>query len=72
MWKNAWFRYFGEQIIFTDETQIKTGSFVKDSIRLSKENQEKQKSGKIEVFNLINREEKKFESSIMIAVIYVL
>ena len=57
----------GKQIFFTDETQIKTGSFVKDSIRLSKENQEKLKTGKIEAFNLINREEKKFEASIMIA-----
>ena len=28
----------GKQIFFTDETQIKTGSFIKDSIRLTKEN----------------------------------
>ena len=36
----------GIQIMFTDETQIKTGSFIKDSIRLSPENKEKLKTGK--------------------------
>ena len=43
----------GQQIFFTDETQIKTGSFIKDSIRLSKENKEKLKNGKIEAYELI-------------------
>ena len=57
----------GAQIFFTDETQIKTGSFIKDSIRLSEDNQIKLKEGKKEAFKLINREEKKFEASIMIA-----
>ena len=57
----------GIQIMFTDETQIKTGSFIKDSIRLSPENKEKLKTGKKEAFELINRAEKKFESSIMVA-----
>ena len=57
----------GKQIMFTDETQIKTGSFMKDSIRLSAENKEKLKTGKKEAFELINRAEKKFESSIMVA-----
>ena len=56
----------GQQIFFTDETQIKTGSFIKDSIRLSKENKEKLKNGKIEAYELINRDEKKYEPSIMI------
>ena len=39
------------KILFTDETQIKTGSFVKDSIRLSKENQRKLKEGVIEAYD---------------------
>ena len=55
------------QIFFTDETQIQTGAYIKDSIRLSKENQIKLKEGKKEAFDLINRQEKKYESSIMIA-----
>ena len=41
--------------------------FLNDSIRLSKENQEKLKSGEEEAFKLINKPEKKFEKSIMIA-----
>ena len=57
----------GNQILFTDETQIDMGSYTKDSIRLSKANKEKLAKGEKEVFNLINREEKKFEPSIMIA-----
>ena len=44
----------GKQIMFTDETQIKTGAFIKDSIRLSPENKEKLKTGKKEAFELIN------------------
>ena len=36
----------GSQIFFTDETQIQTGAYIKDSIRLSKENQIKLKEGK--------------------------
>ena len=42
------------------------GSFIKDSIRLSKESREKIKSGQKEGFDLINRPKKKFEKSIMI------
>ena len=49
----------GKNIFFTDETQIKTGSYINDSIRLSQENQKKLKEGKIEAYNLINRPEKK-------------
>ena len=33
----------GKNILFSDEIQIKTGSFVKDSIRLSQENQKNNK-----------------------------
>ena len=37
--------------MLTDETQIRTGSFLKDSTRLSPENKEKLKTGKKEAFN---------------------
>ena len=57
----------GRDIFFTDEAQIKTGSYIKDSIRLSQENQKKLKEGVIEAYELINRPEKKFEGSIMVA-----
>ena len=36
----------GKQIMFADETQIKTGSFINDSIRLSQEKKEKLKKEK--------------------------
>ena len=42
------------------------GSYINDSIRLSKEYQDKLKKGEQEVFDLINRPQKKFELSIMI------
>ena len=57
----------GKNIFFTDETQIKTGAFIKDSIRLSRDNQQKLKEGNPEAFKLINRPEKKFENAIMVA-----
>ena len=57
----------GSQIFFSDETKIEMGSYINDSIRLSKENQDKLKKGEQEVFDLINRPQKKFELSIMIA-----
>ena len=57
----------GEQIFFTDETKIEMGSYINDHIRLSKENQEKLKTGDENVFQLINRPQKKYEFSIMIA-----
>ena len=40
----------GNQIMFTDKTQIKIGAFIKDLIRLSPENKEKLKKGKKEAF----------------------
>ena len=55
-----------KSVFFTDETQIQTGDYIKDSIRLSKENQIKLREGKKDAFDLINRQEKKYESSIMI------
>ena len=57
----------GNQILFTDETAIDMGSYTNDSIRLSKENREKLRKGEKEAFDLINREEKKFEPKIMVA-----
>lgn len=35
----------GESIIFTDETRIEIGSYIKDSIRLSKDTSKKLKEG---------------------------
>ena len=43
------------------------GSNSNDSIRLSKDSQEKLKKGEEEVFNLLNEPERKFEPSIMVA-----
>ena len=45
------------KFLFADGTQIQTGSYVNDSIRLSKLNQTKFKLGKKEGFNLIDEEE---------------
>ena len=56
-----------KSIFFTDETQIDLCNFINDSIRLSKENQEKLKKGDLDVYNLITRQKKKFEKSIMVA-----
>ena len=57
----------GEQILFTDETKIDMAPFLNHSLRLSKKNQEKLKSGDEEAFKLVNKPEKKFEKSIMFA-----
>ena len=57
----------GRNIFFSDETKIDMGSYFNDSIRLTKENKEKLKKGSQEVFNLINRPQRKFEPSIMVA-----
>ena len=56
----------GESIFFTDETQIKLGSYTNDYIRLSEENEKKLKKGDEEVLDLMRRPEKKFEQSILI------
>ena len=56
-----------KSIFFTDETHIDLCNFINDSIRLSKENQEKLKKGDLDVYNLITKPKKKFEKSIMIA-----
>ena len=57
----------GGNIFFSDETKIDMGSYFNDSIRLTKENKEKLKKGSQEVYNLINRPQRKFEPSIMVA-----
>ena len=57
----------GEKIIFTDETRIEMGSYIHDSIRLSKETNQKLKEGQKDAFELINRPRRKYEPSIMIS-----
>lgn len=57
----------GDQIFFTDETKIEMGSYINDHIRLSKENKEKVRKGDETALKLLNRPEKKFELSIMVA-----
>ena len=52
-----------DKILFTNETKIDITPFSNDSIRLSLENKEKLKSGKEESYKLLNKLEKKFESS---------
>ena len=42
----------GKQIMFTDETQIKIGAFIRNSIRLSPVNKEQLKTGKKEALEL--------------------
>ena len=52
----------GEQIFFTDETKIDMAPFLSDSIRLSKENQEKLKSGEEEAFKSVNKPKKNLKN----------
>ena len=49
-------------IFFTDEFKIDLNLYTKDSIRLEHETKEKLKSGDLSVYNLINRQQKKFEN----------
>ena len=57
----------GEQIFFTDETKIEMGSNINDHIRLSKENQQKLVEGDEDAYKLVNRPQKKFELSLIVA-----
>ena len=57
----------GKNILFTDEAIIDMGCYTHDSIRLSDDNKIKLKKGDKEAFKLVNKEEKKFEPSILIA-----
>ena len=54
-------------IFFTDECKIDLSPYTKDSIRLEPETKTKLKSGDLSVYNLINRQQKKFEKSLVIA-----
>ena len=49
-------------IFFTYECKIDLSLYTKDSIRLEPETKEKLKSGDLSVYNLINRQQKKFEN----------
>ena len=51
----------GDNIFFTDETKIDMSPYTNDSIRLTNESKIKLKRGELEVYDLINRQEKKFE-----------
>ena len=53
--------------MFSDETKIDMSPFLRESIRLTKGTQNKLKEGDLSIYSLINREEKKFENSVMIA-----
>ena len=57
----------GDNIFFTDETKIDMSPYTNDSIRLTNESKIKLKRGDLEVYDLINRQEKKFEKSLIIA-----
>ena len=56
-----------EDIKFTDETKIELGKYTNDSIRLSPKTREKLRKGEKEAYELINRPERKFEKSLMVA-----
>ena len=56
----------GDNIFFTDETKIDMSPYTNDSIRLTNESKTKLKRVDLEVYELINRQEKKFEKSLII------
>ena len=56
-----------KDIMFTDETKIELGNYTNDSIRLSPKTREKLRKGEKEAYELINRPERKFEKSLMVA-----
>ena len=56
-----------KDIMFTDETKIELGNYTNDSIRLSPKTREQLKNGEKEAYELINRPERKFEKSLMVA-----
>ena len=53
--------------MFTEETKIDFSPFTRDSIRLTKENTTKLKNGNVDIYELISRQKRKIELSIMIA-----
>ena len=56
-----------KDIMFTDETKIELGNYTHDFIRLSPQTREKLKNGEEEAYNLVNRPQRKFEKSLMLA-----
>ena len=56
-----------DQIMFTDECIINLNSYTRDWIRLDSQAQEQLRNGDKEVYNLINRQAKKYEKCLMIA-----
>ena len=56
-----------EQIMFTDESKVTLSSYTNDWIRLEPEMKKKLKNGEKEPYELINRQIKKFELSVMIS-----
>ena len=56
-----------DQMMFTDECIIDLSAYTNDSICLDPEIQRKLKNGEKEVYTLVNREQRKFEKSLMIA-----
>ena len=57
----------GEDLFFTDESQMDCNPFVNEHIRLSPENQEKMKNGDIKALNMVNKQADKFPKKILIA-----
>ena len=57
----------GQDLFFTDESQMDCNPFVNEHIRLSPENQEKMKNGDIEALNIVNKQADKFPKKILIA-----
>ena len=53
--------------MFTDECRFELGSYTRDWIRLDPESKKKLKDGDNDIYDLINRSERKFEPSIMVA-----
>lgn len=56
-----------KEIMFTDECKIDLSPYTNDLIRLDPEDKEKLKNGESQAYNLINRPQKKFEKSLIIA-----
>ena len=56
-----------KDIMFTDETKIELGNYTHDFVRLSPQTHEKLKNGEEEAYNLVNRPQRKFEKSLMLA-----
>ena len=56
-----------KSIMLTDECRFDLGAYTRDWIRLDSESQKKLKVGDLNVYDLINRLTREFESSIMVA-----